>query len=128
MDETAEDAAALAARVNAPATAATSRGSRSRSATRSTRASLGCRFRARLIERADLLRRPERLERLGEIVECEHPRTRRVRQRSARPARALMRRARSTPRRSRASIPTTSRRDPARAAHGDRGPAAPTGH
>jgi len=26
-----------------------------------------------LIERADLLRRPERLERLGEIVECEHP-------------------------------------------------------
>jgi tRNA nucleotidyltransferase (CCA-adding enzyme) len=74
MDESLEQAAALGARVNAP---------------------LECRDLARLaiqerdalagaagldaesmlafIERADLLRRPERLERLAEVVDCDHP-------------------------------------------------------
>jgi tRNA nucleotidyltransferase (CCA-adding enzyme) len=74
MDESLEEAASLAARVNAPAEcrdlarlAIQEREALDDSPRLDAEALLG------LVERADLLRRPERLARLAEIAECEHP-------------------------------------------------------
>jgi len=74
MDESAEDSAALGERVNAPAEcrelarlAIRERDAIAEAPTLDAEAMLG------LVERTDLLRRPERLERLGELAECDHP-------------------------------------------------------
>jgi len=72
MDESLEDATALAARLNAPtecrdlARIAIQEGDLLLAAT-------DAESMLALIERTDLLRRPERLDRLGEIVESDHP-------------------------------------------------------
>jgi tRNA nucleotidyltransferase (CCA-adding enzyme) len=74
MDESAENAAGLAARVNAPADCRDlARLAIQERDTLDAAASLDADSALGLIERADLLRRPERLERMGEIVDCEHP-------------------------------------------------------
>jgi tRNA nucleotidyltransferase (CCA-adding enzyme) len=74
MDESLEAAQSLSARVNAPTEcrdiarlAIQEQGSLDDVSRLDADAVLG------LVERADLLRRPERLDRLAEIAECEHP-------------------------------------------------------
>jgi tRNA nucleotidyltransferase (CCA-adding enzyme) len=74
MDERLEAAASLAARVNAPSECR----DLARLAIQECDAldaapALDAETLLGLIERADLLRRPERLERLAEVAECEHP-------------------------------------------------------
>ena len=74
MDESPEDAAALAARINAPAECRDlARLAIQERDTLAGAPSLDAESMLGLIERADLLRRPERLERMAEIVECDHP-------------------------------------------------------
>jgi len=74
MDETVEEAQALCARVNAPSEcrdmariAIRERDLLEEAALLDAESALG------LIERTDLLRRGERLDRLAEIADCEHP-------------------------------------------------------
>ena len=73
MDETLEASASLAARVNAPGECR----DLARLAIQEREALAGSPLDAEstlgLLERADLFRRPERLDRLGEIAECDHP-------------------------------------------------------
>ena len=74
LDQSLEEAASLAARVNAP----TECRDLARLAIQEREAldaapRLDAESTLALIERSDLLRRPERLERLGEVMDCEHP-------------------------------------------------------
>jgi len=73
MDESAEDAARLAQRVNAPSDCR----DLARLAIQEREVLAGSPLDAEstlaFLERADLFRRPERLDRLGEIAECDHP-------------------------------------------------------
>jgi tRNA nucleotidyltransferase (CCA-adding enzyme) len=74
MDESAEDAAALATRVNAPADCRDlARLAIQERGIPADAASLDAESLLAFIERADLLRRPERLERLAEVFESDHP-------------------------------------------------------
>ena len=74
LDESAEDAAALASRVNAPSDCRDlARLAIEERETLATAASLDAESTLALLERSDALRRPERIERLAEVAECDHP-------------------------------------------------------
>lgn len=84
MDQTMEAAASLAARLNAPTECRDLARLAIQERDNLSGATLDAQSTLALLERADLFRRPERLDRLGEIAECDHP---------AEPARSLAVRA-----------------------------------